>query len=43
MKLTIGTRFKLNNGVEMPCLGLGTWKMTEVQGSDHCPVGIELG
>ncbi|MCX6653297.1 MAG: aldo/keto reductase [Methanomassiliicoccales archaeon] len=29
MKLTIGTRFKLNNGVEMPCLGLGTWKMTE--------------
>ncbi|MGD1060166.1 MAG: aldo/keto reductase [Methanomassiliicoccales archaeon] len=26
MSLSIDSRYKLNSGVEMPCLGLGTWK-----------------
>jgi len=28
MKLSLDTRYTLNNGVEMPCIGLGTWKMS---------------
>ena len=29
MSLNINTRIKLNNGVEMPLFGLGTWEITE--------------
>ncbi len=29
MSLNINTKIKLNNGVEMPLLGLGTWELTE--------------
>src|SRR3989338_8482696 len=32
---SLGTKVKLNNGVEMPTLGLGTWKMSEGKETEH--------
>lgn len=29
MSLNIDTKIKLNNGVDIPLFGLGTWELTE--------------
>ena len=33
----------LNNGVEMPALGLGTWPMTDADAESTIPVAVEAG
>ncbi len=44
MKLSIDSRYKLNNGVEIPCLGLGTWKTAPGrQTKDACLTALKAG
>ncbi len=43
MKLTIGTRITLNNGVKMPILGLGTWEATAGAGRQAVLWALEAG
>jgi len=43
MKLNIGTRAKLNNGVEMPILGLGTWRLSSGEAREAVLHAFEAG
>src|SRR5512135_2636641 len=43
MKLNIGTRVTLNNGVKMPILGLGTWSATGRRGRQAVLWALEAG
>ncbi|MDD1771040.1 MAG: aldo/keto reductase [Methanomassiliicoccales archaeon] len=44
MKLSVDSRYKLNNGVEMPCLGLGTWKTNPGRETkDACLTALNAG
>ncbi len=43
MKLSIGTRVTLNNGVRMPLLGLGTWSATGRKGRQAVIWALEAG
>lgn len=36
-------RVKLNNGLEIPCLGLGFWESTGAQATDAVRIGAEAG
>ena len=36
-------RVKLNNGLEIPCLGLGFWESTGAQAADAVRIGAEAG
>ena len=41
MKLTIETKIKLNNGVEMPLFGFGTYKATREDAVRSCLWALE--
>ncbi len=43
MKLTIGSRVRLNNGVEMPVFGLGTWMSTGRDARNAVGWALEAG
>ena len=43
MELTMNSTVKLNNGVEMPILGLGTWMLTGKSAYDSVKWALELG
>jgi len=43
LKLTIDTKIELNNGVKMPILGLGTWKITGTDAINTVKWALEAG
>ncbi len=43
MKLTIGTKVTLNNGVKIPILGFGTWEATRSEGRQAVLWALEAG
>ncbi len=43
MELNIGTKVKLNNGIEMPLLGLGTWQMNGDEAIRAVDYAMEIG
>ncbi|PIR83908.1 aldo/keto reductase [Candidatus Kaiserbacteria bacterium CG10_big_fil_rev_8_21_14_0_10_51_14] len=41
METNIYTRVRLNNGIEMPILGLGTWNMTDAEAENSVMLALE--
>jgi diketogulonate reductase-like aldo/keto reductase len=43
MKLSLDTEIELNNGIKMPILGLGTWKLTGIDAYNSVKWALEAG